>query len=135
MVGCPLLSWKKNLKMCPELVDHYRRRQQPLRLINQQLQMRFTDKALSINLIQRLCTTGPRRKPTIFSADLNPTNSRAITRRIEQHRGNRLTCQISSDNMRCAQTLKRGFLLRRSSSINAAIKRCAVLRSELGVIL
>src|SRR5690554_4005332 len=23
MVGCPLLSWKKNLKMCPELVDHY----------------------------------------------------------------------------------------------------------------
>ena len=24
MVGCPLLSWKKNLKMCPELVDHYK---------------------------------------------------------------------------------------------------------------
>ncbi len=57
--------------------------QQPLRLINQQLQMRFINKALGINLIQSLCTTRSRRKPTIFSADLNPTNRRAIAWGIE----------------------------------------------------
>src|SRR5271163_1805100 len=95
--------------------------------------MVFAEKALGVNLVDFLRARRARRKPAVLGDHLNPTDRAAVSGSSRENLLDFLARDFARVDVIRRQSLKSGFLLECSGSLDALVKRVAQIPCKLTV--